>query len=221
MIPVTGPQPGQGQGYGVLAPGGSMPNQYAGSETMDGAVMTEATIFGYRDGDGRTGKFGDNGVGGPAVSHVSGRTNYTGNPDSQGVAVPPYWLIRDFGAYNGAKNSAYAIYQLGIHKGNFPIVDVSDSKLDLTYGLVYKNITTNITRNRSDTDWAWNNTSISYKPLPNFYATHARPVNPMIQVKQVLGTDKYGSYGMHEIGLVLPADVTKAIQDGMVNVIYQ
>lgn len=207
-------------GYGVLAPSAG-PNPYVGTQDSNGAIFTpQATIFGYRDGDGRTGSTGDNGIGGSALTHVRGRTNYTGDTRSVGVAVPTTWILRDFGGYDAAVNSAYAIYENGVHKGNFPIVDVSQSKLDFTYGMVIANFNPNPPRNRSNTDWAWSSYGISYKPLPGFWLSNPRPANPMIEYKRVLGTAKSG-YGMHLISEVLPQDVVNAIQNNTVNVIMQ
>ncbi len=208
-------------GYGVLSETAA-PNTYAGTLDSNGATqVAQATIFGYRDGDGRTGWTGDNGVGAPALTHVSGYTNYTGDTRSVGVAVPRSWIDRDFGGYSNAKNSAYALYQNGVHKGNFPIVDISSQKLDLTYGLVIANFQANLPRNKSDTDWVWNGTGIAYKALPGFWLSNSRPLNPMIENKRILGTAKDGSFGMHSVGDVLPSDTIKAIQEGSINVIMQ
>lgn len=210
-----------GTGGGGMNNGTAGANQYAGTLDANGATaVTEATIFGYMDGNGRTGDFGDNGIGGSALSHIPGRTNYTGDTRSVGVAVPTSWIQRDFGSYRNAVNGAYAIYKDGVHKGNFPIVDVSKSKLDFTYGMVIANFDANIQRNRSNTDWAWSGTGISYKALPNFWLSNPRPANPMIEYKRINGTSESG-YGIWLISEVLPADVINAIQQGNVNVIMQ
>lgn len=208
-----------GTGGGGMNNGVGGVNPYSGTVDSSGATsVTEATIFGYMDGDGRTGFSGDNGVGGTALTHIQGRSNYTGDTRSQGVAVPRAWIMRDFGSYENAVKSAYAIFKNGVHVGNFAIVDQSYAKLDFTYGMVVANFEANLKRNSSNTDWAWNGTGISYKPLPGFWLSNPRPVNPMIQIKAIPGTHKTKGYGNWPTPEVLPADIINALQNNMINV---
>lgn len=222
-----------GVGGGGMNNGTAGANPFAGTMDANGAIaVSEATIFGYMDGDGRTGRSGDNGVGGTALTHVRGRSNYTGDTRSSGVAVPTSWLIRDFTpngngsreqAWAAAVNSAYAIYQNGTLKGVFPIIDVSQEKLDFTYGMVTANFQAVLRRNNSNTDWLWSGTGISYKPMLNFWLSNPRPANPMIQIKAIPGTrinpdTKRPEYGNWPTPEVLPADIINALQNNMINV---
>ncbi|MEN9604800.1 MAG: hypothetical protein RJB39_485 [Candidatus Parcubacteria bacterium] len=203
-------------GYGVLAPGSA--NTYAGTQNSLGASPAGiSTIFGYRDGNGVTGREGDNGIGNGGVSYMSsqGYTHYNGDPRSRGVAVPPAWITRDFGSYAGAKNSAYAIFEGGRHIGNFPIVDTSEAKLDLTFGLVQQYLSPGVTNSNG-----WSSFLITYKPLPNFYATNSRLTNPMIEDK-VIQVQQGGVLVNKPIDKALPSQITDAIQNGRVKVIYQ
>lgn len=135
----------------------------------------ETTIFGYRDGDGTVGETGDNGIGNGKWSHVSGYTNYTGDPRSQVIALPRSTLLRDFGDENSVSRSGYELFDGDRSLGVFPVGDNSARNLDLSYGLVRNNLDSTVTNSNG-----WSSSNIRYKPLKNYFDTHARPANPMI-----------------------------------------
>lgn len=179
-------------------------NPYRDTILSDGSFKSShTTIFGYKDGNGKTGFLGDNGIGNGRVSHVPGYTNYTYDTRSEGVAVPISWLIRDFGGVSNAKNSGYALFENGRSLGVFPIVDTSYSKLDLTFGLVRWNIDSSVVNSNS-----WSSNNISYKPMPGFFETNPRPSNPMIE-------------DIPGIGNKDPEDVWAKVQNGTYKVIMK
>lgn len=174
IVPVTGTGGGVGTAMGTFNPDGAY------------APTSPPTVFGYRDGNGTVGTEGDNGLGNAKFSPVSGWTYYNGgahNPSgdpklySQGVAVPLSTLENDFGLEN-AKDGAYEIFVDGRSIGAFPIVDNSQEKLDLTYGLVKRHIDPTITSSNS---WSGAGKNITYKPLPNYWLTNIRPSQPMVR----------------------------------------
>ncbi len=170
-----------------------------GDGSTDGTTKSGiATIFGYKDGDGTVGRTGDNGIGNSNLSHVSGYTNYTGDPRSQGIAVPEDLLKADFGSIENARYGAYQV-NAGGKSVIVPVVDTSEKNIDFSYGLVRAQFDPTVQDSNS-----WSMSGVSIKPLPDYYKEYSRPTNPMINNAQAAGKT--------------PAQIAAGVRNGSIDV---
>ncbi len=144
----------------------------AGSIKCSGTSCTaRSTVFGYKDGDGTVGKFGDNGIGNSLWSDKLGCAFDTGNTFTMGVALPQsFWGAAGIPIsevkYLGIKVSINGVFQKIL-----PVVDDSQENLDFTFAAAKAYIDPTITTsNHLNTAGK----TISFEIVKDYYKTNLK-----------------------------------------------
>jgi hypothetical protein len=161
------------------------------------------TIFGYLDGNGRTGSKGDNGVGNSKWSDKPGCTYYNWNTTSMGLALPQgFWRAAGIDM-SVVKYIGIRLYVNGVFQNILPIVDDSSENLDFTFAAAKAYLDPNIVNSDNMNK---GNKKVTFEIVMNYYKNNPGAKN-VVYIKDTAAMNGKSHSQMVDQNLIQPCGI--------------